>query len=413
MTTPRHRESTEGESAVRGVLDHRLASGNYLGDPIIGDPSYLYMSRVPWTSTMSMDDFVTPNFKERQSRGEIINNPMYSIRTFESRDPCIYDRGRIYRPNGTNYWTGYKTVGTDWYLTYLDTHLPDQLSLSSQGMLEEMAVTEAHARIELSQAMMLASLGEGRETVSSMCSIIGRAIKIARNVKRLRVKELAQELSPKELADRYMELRYALRPLVYDAKQIVDAYKGDKLPKLGRQTWRGYKEGFDSVVDTVTYTDAGTIFTCERESAVTLQVRAGVLTCIEAISKWNVWGFDSIAETAWELMPWSFVLDWFFNIGETLASWTPEMGVKRLASWVVSEVSTTQSIRVTGAQNVFPSGATVHTNYFSLSGRHVRTTAVKTRTIDPPLAVLPKFRLKLDVLKLVDLCIMGRKAAHL
>jgi hypothetical protein len=162
-----------------------------------------------------------------------------------------------------------------------------------------------------------------------------------------------------------MEFRYALRPLVYDAKQVVAALSGDELPDVGRQTFRGYKEDFGSTVENgvLLYSDAGTRVYGRQEASTVFQVRAGVLTTIEAISKLNVWGLDSIAESAWELMPYSFILDWFFDIGETLASWTPEMGVKKLASWVVTEVTTTQMVRVTSAENILPSGATVWSDF--------------------------------------------------
>jgi hypothetical protein len=50
---------------------------------------------------------------------------------------------------------------------------------------------------------------------------------------------------------------------------------------------------------------------------------------------------------------------------------------------------------------------------FTLSGYHSKVTTVKTRTPDPSLPILPTFRLKLDLLKLLDLVIIGRKAARL
>lgn len=415
MTANRHRSTAAAADPLQGVLQHSIASGTIALPPNFGAPAISYQSVVPWTSTASMDDVVTPNFKKIVGNGGIINNPMTRTTLYEERRDLVYERQKVYRLSGGTNWTGYRTSGDNWWVSMLDTALPAVLSLSSQESLVDAAVRQAHANIELSQAAILASLGEGRETVASMVSVLKRAAKIGRAFKKLNIKALRSELAPKELADRYMELRYALRPLVYDAKQIAAAYSGKELPKVGRQTWRGYKEDFRADVqpNVVIYSDAGTIVYGRTESHTTLQVRAGVLTAIEAISGLNVWGADSILETVWELTPYSFVLDWIFDLGETLASFTPEMGVKKLASWVVTELVTFQSVEVVRAENIFPSGATAYYDVFQLSGKHTRRTSTVVRVPEPSRPILPQFRLKLDLLKLLDLAIMGRKAAHM
>jgi hypothetical protein len=415
MATPRHRSTAVAAPVTNGVLTHQLASGSTNSAPNIGIPSLTYKQVTEWQSSKTMDDWVTPNFRKIIARGGIVNNPMLSTTVYEERNDLTYNRQKIYHRSNSDQWEGFVTSGSNWYSGFLDTMLPDAPALSTLETLKDLAVRQAHAKIELSQAMLLASLGEGRETIASMVAILKRATKIARAIRRLNIKALRRELSRKELADRYMEFRYALRPLVYDAKQVVAALSGDELPDVGRQTFRGYKEDFGSTVENgvLLYSDAGTRVYGRQEASTVFQVRAGVLTTIEAISKLNVWGLDSIAESAWELMPYSFILDWFFDIGETLASWTPEMGVKKLASWVVTEVTTTQMVRVTSAENILPSGATVWSDFFTLSGYHSKVTTVKTRTPDPSLPILPTFRLKLDLLKLLDLVIIGRKAARL
>jgi len=293
--------------------------------------------------------------------------------------------------------------------------MPAQPSISDSVIGE--AITAAWSNISANEADILVQLGEAKETVSSLKSIFLRAWKIFKYIKRLNIKALAGELTPKQLSDRYMEARYALRPLMYDAKGIMSLFNTTE--EKARQTFRSYKE----CINTETYENVtlrnlsgesptGRIYYGNQLAIRTLEVRAGVLTAVEAIanSQFSRMGFFDLVESGWELVPLSFVVDWFFNIGKFIASWTPNYGFKTLASWYVVNDTTYLTSTVTSAVN------TVAANYedtFAVTGSISKIETVKYRCPNPSRPTLPMFTINMNYWKTLDLGIILRQFAKL
>jgi hypothetical protein len=109
----------------------------------------------------------------------------------------------------------------------------------------------------------------------------------------------------------------------------------------------------------------------------------------------------------WELTPFSFIADWFFNIGQTISSWTPNPGVKELASWVTTVEEDFCEI----TSPAFARTYDVYTYEDSYSGSGIKMSKkVKTitRTPSPTKSIMPRFKLKLNAFKLLDLAIIGK-----
>lgn len=355
-------------------------------------------------STREMHDVVTPRFRQRVAKGEIINNPMlqkmqtvidgqilhsYSWDNFSSDGKLVSGVVR----EGPSRWAS--SLSLDWErhpTPYINTE-----SISAQ------AVSQAHANCDLSEAAILATVGELSETVKGLAQILRRCYAIFRAVRKLDVKALKGQIAPQELADRYMEYRYALRPLYYDVQQLTSAFKTNHT--IGsRQTFRGYAE--DSVDDSGTYTreydyKTHTVsWTCKRK----FTARAGVLCCITDDSKDLVFGARNIPQSIWELIPFSFIVDWFWNVGDIVSSFSPKVGLDELASWVVTTDVTSFTANVSLSDYENPSGTTKW--YVGGSGDYTSDEVVKTRVVNPARGMLPRLNVRLDPLKLLDLHII-------
>jgi hypothetical protein len=144
-----------------------------------------------------------------------------------------------------------------------------------------------------------------------------------------------------------------------------------------------------------------------------VDVRAGVLCQVEALNHISIYGLTQPVEAIWELIPFSFIVDWFFNVGNTIGSWTPEMGTKTLASWYVINNTTYQKMGRFHDDFEFPEGDSLRrgTAYSKMLSNCWcdRTTVTKERVPSPIRAVVPTFSLRLDTLKLVDLLIIAKK----
>jgi len=274
--------------------------------------------------------------------------------------------------------------------------------------LQALAITKAWANVDLSKASLLATIAEGEKTIISVGQILFRFWRILRALKKFDVKALKKEITLKELADRYMEARYAIRPLVIDTKQILAAINAKEV--CDRQTYRGFASDSDttSVTNHVAVDQADRTVLATSSATRTVEVRAGVLTQIEVQSKLNTFGCDQILEMFWEITPFSFIVDWFLNVGTLIRAWTPEAGVKALTSWTVTKDVTSWITVGECVQNPdYNSSGYYRVQIDNLGFSDINMSV--NRDNHPSRPWYPTFDVNLDPLKLLDLGIIMKK----
>jgi len=151
-------------------------------------------------------DWVTPGFRKKQAAGAIINNPLYLFRsvTTPPQPTSFYKSYTYYDDDGE--LRGSASSG-NWDFneaplgSYIEPLTEDTSIPSTIDSLRDQAVTQAHANASSSKAEGLVVAAESEKTVASAISIMGRALKVVRAAKRLDIKYLKRELSPKELAN--------------------------------------------------------------------------------------------------------------------------------------------------------------------------------------------------------------------
>lgn len=355
-------------------------------------------------------DVVTPNYKQIICSGGIVNNP-FSKTTIETYGPGAVSMRRqigfIRTPfRGDIDRQEYDTTGTCYpactsQVALLTPPTADRASCEAE------AVTAAYANVDASEMQALASAAESRKTLDSMVDISKRVLRIARSVRKLHFKELYGELSPKELSDRYLEARYAVRPLIIDAAQLCNAL--EKKREHVRQTFRGKASRTADLSDQVSGVNvaAGLLADLKRTANVTITARAGVLASVEIDEIVN-FGLDQLAETAWELTPFSFIIDWFANVGDVIAAWTPNAGITQRASWLTTRVVTSRANSLISGSARWPGTCDYRTIYVAPFSYGDTTTTVE-RTTDPVASVLPVISINLDTFKLIDLGLILRK----
>lgn len=359
-----------------------------------------------------MTDVVTPNFKALSSRGQIINNPMESaFERLEAAPATAYEMIQTqYQTSAKTAWYGTRVYGSWSPNSELGSFLPSPIGTTEGSLaqtLRSQALTSAHAKASTSEIQGLVTLAEANKTVQSSVQIMKRVVKVLRAAKRLDLKALSGELSPKQLQDRYMELRYALRPMYYDAIAIRNALQAD-LRKTTRITTRGKATDSATASDTYTRDDGNTRTVSARTVSVKVEARAGVLSDFETSAP-SVWGLDQVIESAWEIVPFSFIVDWFLNVGDTIAAHTPNAGVRELASWDSVIVTVVQQNSLSSVSFVNPAPALKKTWTVSWSGSKSQLGIYKLRTPNPGLSFYPSVNVRLDTLKLIDLGIIARK----
>lgn len=96
--------------------------------------------------------------------------------------------------------------------------------------------------------------------------------------------------------------------------------------------------------------------TFDVNQTLQVDVRAGVL--YEIVNSHNRYGFNfsDLPAAAWELVPFSFVVDWFTNVGQFIRGVTPKFGARELATW--TSVKRTKTVQVTQTSEWVASNST-------------------------------------------------------
>lgn len=359
-----------------------------------------------------MHDVVTPGFKKLVAQGHIVNNPM--VRVYQTYSSTV---GRFrWEDHSTAFnavrWNIHEFVIPDASPGLSTFNYEELMAWSVDESNRDVAVAAAWADIDISEYAALASLGELPETLNWLKDVYVRCHRILRMFLARRIR---MRLRAKDLSDWWLELRYAVRPLFFEAEQIQNLLLAERPPE--RLTARGYNQG--SIPDSaVNYSDisftpnVAATFHIPISGTISSQTnyRAGVLYHIADDINFmaHALGLNRPLSAVWELTPFSFIMDWFFNIGEIIASWTVPCSFTPLSSWVTEEIVVTVN-----AESAAPIAGWVQSNGWSGFTESTRASAtskavLKRRIISPDRPILPSLSINLDAAKLLDLALIGK-----
>jgi len=328
----------------------------------------------------SMTDTVTPGFRARQKRGEIIFNPM--SKTYDNTQ--IFDPGlggqiqsvSSFLCSGVTRRHNSKVEAN--MIAYLvrahhgstDGTIPPT-SLYSGGDIDKLvaeAVTSVLSKRGRSNAQSLEDLAEMNKT-------LGILSQLSSNLSTLLSKRASLLERSKAVGNCYLMGRYGILPLVHDIGKIASELQ----KKLGtyRQTTR------DTVSDSrSSYEVALSPIVELQQTSLGIQKTDIVKVRAMSLDEFDLTladqlglDFKSLVTLPWELIPYSFVVDWFLNIGDFIGSLAPSPGYRQLGSCFVVEREMTTTYTAIGT--TVPSGT--YTVVRPVSGNVYRYQKSKTR----------------------------------
>jgi len=430
------RTRTEVINSTKAATCYTSIDYESTGDPCSDQPSWrsgtvkqVRGSAGLSNETKSMTDVVTVGFKAISKRGGIVNSPMSAsyINTidppitwdlsFTNYSPCT---GKEKRPSYNAHHYGQASCSSLFGTSCSGTrYLAGSIPLSEISAAKDLAVTQAWANIDHSDVLALATLAESGKTVSGFTGTLKKVLKVVTRLRRKQFKLLYKDAKNlKAYLDIYMQARYEIRPLYYDAIGFLEAAKRTVPEKGSRETFRGYHEVtedfeeedfFPILTQNSTYNVS---FPAKRvrKTHVSVNCRAGVLTAYRGVNHNIAFGQNKIPETMWELVPLSFVVDWFCNTGDLIKSWTPNAESTHLASWVTTEIVTTRTCSMTALDPVIgpidPLQKDCRNPSVALEWGSTDISITKTREPNPKRSKLPHITVNLDPLKILDLGII-------
>lgn len=337
-----------------------------------------------------MTDVVTPGFKAKSRRGEVINSPMTKT---VSQATLIDAQLTLWTPSTDTSITGYRNTG--WGSGLITGHE----TLISQGMAQSarlitQAVTEAYSKVNLPDVDALVTLAEMRETLSFLASPFKKATQLTERYRSyLAAYRRAEEgflrrlaLYEKRLASRkgvsypkpvfnapkfrvgrfeasdvssaWLAYRYGIMPLIYEIQDYLEAYN-NAAEKPQRSTARG-----KAVSSWSTHTENAYHWLYGLREDVTtntdfkITVRAGVLFAPKVTtgtvgSQSDKYGLalHRVPIAVWEVVTLSMVADWFLNVGDYLNAMTATCRADILTAWYTLrlDVSHKASVKVGAA----------------------------------------------------------------
>lgn len=289
-----------------------------------------------------MNDVVVPQYLQRSARGEVFVNEMTSYRTVReepSGTPGSFHDTILYAPNtcllNFTYPGGFNTYHAFGYNeNALVKHLDVPLDIQSAF---ESTATEARAGVAdptFAGATFVAEIGDALKLftspVRSLEQLFHRALKDKRRKGNPRVRNstLFQFLS-----DNWLYYRYGIMPIVYDLEDASDAlttlegWSSPRFVSRGRQTLTG-----NNLETQVGSPSVAWNISRDVETSREVTVRTGVLY---ELAEDNTFGvtLGDVPSALWEIVPFSFVVDWFWNVSDYIRAISPKVGVKQLGEW--------------------------------------------------------------------------------
>jgi len=315
--------------------------------PVCGDPTPT-PTGVTYGSCLvgqvsRMADISTKNFRKLQAAGQMIFSPMSQEVVTSSIDDAGNGHEWQQRPSpactisGTQYWIGIAFNGPALAMAVNATSGPSAPLPSPSASLDNKEIQDLETEVSTS---VLASRGLGSTNLfESLAEYKQTTRMFDENFKRFYrfFKKNGPTMKRMTPQDAWLTYRYGIKPLISDLNAIIAGL--DKKVGLRRDTTRkSLSIRRSSVSKFNTGIDVQATYVVAQLLSDDVTVRGMAIDEFLATIGSNI-GFTvkGLLTVPWELMRFSFVLDWFVSAGDYLKAYAPAPGYKTIGSCLVTE----------------------------------------------------------------------------
>lgn len=348
----------------------------------------------------TMTDSVIPGFHRRVQKGDLFFNPMtYTKKQYNFDDQGI---GFVMRATANSCSSPLMFQESDvpgaivcnYLLGSTDT---SSVTLDNQGVFSDSEINNLITEVSTSclakrgraDDNLFESLAEWRQTLA----MLRRPQRILSDFLDTYNRKISRLRRLKGASSAWLAYRYGVRPFVKDVTAIINGIGQDVGRK--RVTVRSQKTLNKFSVDTFTTHPSWSWVTTtfRKQTSDSLLVRAMSLDEYVATLASNV-GFTAkgLITTPWELVPYSFVADWFVNVGDFFNAIAPAPGYEQLGSCLMVQRQTVNVWTALGG-TASPNATIISGN---VTGQLSSSVLTKTRSVGlptPGLVVKADFRL--------------------
>jgi hypothetical protein len=219
------------------------------------------------------------------------------------------------------------------YTAACQVNSPMVVYSSEIAALDSKVVAKLYQKVLNQKVDLATAMAEGAKTVSMIADLSKRLIDFFLGIYRLNPTRFLSGLrgllgkllpsSPKKLANDFLAYRYGITPLVSDISGSVEAIAEylDSNPKVYTRSRSR------TVIDNSNQSStsfSGVLTRRVLVDRVTIEIAYKITYAIEGLGTRRLieLGFTNPVNVEWELVPFSFVVDWFIPIGNYLRSLT-------------------------------------------------------------------------------------------
>lgn len=287
-----------------------------------------------------INDQVIPNYHKNSANGMLYNNPCWINESSHSAEPFV---GKNVWNSGRSKWEG------TWFKLWGNTTVkPGFLTLPDYSSDLLAVFTEASAKVSSAEFDALIFVAEFDQLALMLLKTAKRIRTLAIRLWKERDKLLtamAAAVKPSSVLNHWMEYRYGWRLLWYDLLAIKKAI--DKLSAKDpyRKSFRA--KGLITVDESDSVTEWGDIAQWDRSITGVIDIKGGVLAEAKVNAYPDIFGFTKLPQAIWDLTRLSFVVDWVFNVADTIAMWVPDPYWERRLGWVTAYHALTYKLTCT------------------------------------------------------------------
>lgn len=352
------------------VTDYGLPAGGSLVENVGGIVSY--------NGLRTCQD--VPGFKQKIRRGVSATGPYSADRYRIEVDQAGFGRhGLVYlawvqgpSPDPGRWVERFRTESWDYHLVAKPPAVNHMSTSGSTAASRALTRILGKIRSEDSKASGLVSLGELRETVSMLRSpykaareLISKHLSRCERVFDSNLKGRPLKSYPRGLAGQirreitdavaksWLETMFGLLPLISDVESIAEAVatflKDEPKTSLRARSWDTFEDS--GVYGANSLAQLSTIGTWKRVTEHRVQYSVGLAPPRAALGSaerlTDLLGFRvaEFAPTLYELVPWSFLVDYFFNIGTLIEAVSTDTS---RVQWISRTETTKTTYSVTG-----------------------------------------------------------------
>lgn len=331
-----------------------------------------------WGKTDSMEDEVTVGYFAKARSGDALPvNPMiqekYSIElTQDSCSFAFYDESKTPQLRATinfegslaaaSYASHIGSSGNKWFRTWASTP-----SWPSDATVLQAALANANS----ASFDLLTFAAEFDKTNELVRRFGNRTLKRSRDIlESMQRRYRRREITYRAFSESWLEYRYGWRILMFDleamnesAERLIEGIQQrNRFSAYDEKTTEYTATNIGSVIkrfpSNVSYssrlTGVQSSFTQTRKRSV----KAGV--AVEHLGQ-DMYMADPLV-TTWELVPFSFIADWFFTLGDAIKAHSPFASTNLLWSYVTTEDEQT-TVVTSGLENLDHLNSTFGTDY--------------------------------------------------